>query len=58
MVGTTCMTLKAKVRAGFGSGRVDLIGGGFQTEEGANLTLGERRTEAGGEAPVVSPAGS
>ena len=58
MVGTTCMTLKAKVRAGFGSGRVDVIGGGFQTEEGADLTLGERKTESGGEAPVASPAGS
>ena len=40
MVGTANKTLKAEVRAGFGSGSFDMMGSGFQAEEGANLTLG------------------
>ena len=40
VVCTANKTLKAEVRAGFGSGRFDVMGSGFQAEEGANLTLG------------------
>ena len=40
VVGTANKTLKAEVRAGFGSGRFDVMRGEFQAEEGATLTLG------------------